>query len=100
MKQESSESMSSPAESPPPPQQTPSVFMSSNKKFQEFEEIFKEFDLGLIMSSLGHTAYEEELKNMVKEVDTDGDGFIDLDEFIELNTTDPEKLLKIIGIYS
>lgn len=95
--------LSSTYETPP---QSPSIFMnSSNKKVQEFEEIFKKFDvngdgkiewseLGLIMSSLGHNAEEEELKKMVKEVDSDGDGFIDLDEFIELNTIDPEKLLE------
>ncbi|MCL7048204.1 hypothetical protein MKW94_015536 [Papaver nudicaule] len=48
------------------------------------------------MSSLGHTADEKELRNMVKQVDTDGDGFIDLAEFIELNTTDPKKLLEAV----
>ncbi|KAI3915374.1 hypothetical protein MKX01_035633 [Papaver californicum] len=77
---------------------------TSNKKFQEFEEILKKFDIYsdgktkwlefLIISSLGHNAGEEKLKAMVKEVDSDGDGFIDLDEFIELNTIDPEELLE------
>ncbi|OVA07783.1 EF-hand domain [Macleaya cordata] len=46
------------------------------------------------MSSLGYSAPEEELQRMVKEVDSDGDGFIDLNEFIELNTIDSEKHLE------
>ncbi|XP_058111672.1 probable calcium-binding protein CML25 [Magnolia sinica] len=39
------------------------------------------------MSNLGHPASEEELQRMVREVDFDGDGFINLNEFIKLNTT-------------
>ena len=63
----------------------------------ELEQVFKKFDvngdgkisaseLGSIMGSLGHPATEEALKKMIVEVDTDGDGFIDLNEFVELNT--------------
>ena len=63
----------------------------------ELEQVFKKFDvngdgkisaseLGSIMGSLGHLATEEALKKMIVEVDTDGDGFIDLNEFVELNT--------------
>ncbi|KAI3907455.1 hypothetical protein MKX01_036372 [Papaver californicum] len=89
----------------------PSVFVNtSNKKIQEFEEIFKKFDINgdgkvewlelcLIMSSLGCNAEEEELKARAKEVDSDGDGFIDLGEFIELNSIDPEKLLEDMKSY-
>ncbi|XP_058100598.1 probable calcium-binding protein CML25 [Magnolia sinica] len=40
------------------------------------------------MSNLGHPASEEELQRMVRQVNFDGNGFIDLNEFIELNTTD------------
>ena len=38
------------------------------------------------MSSLGCKAIEEEVKKMIKEADRDGDGFIDLQEFVDLNT--------------
>ncbi|KAF8401041.1 hypothetical protein HHK36_014344 [Tetracentron sinense] len=64
---------------------------------EELEHVVKKFDvngkgkiswmkLGLIMGSLEHSATEDELRKMVKEVDSDVDGFIDLNEFIELNT--------------
>lgn len=63
----------------------------------ELEEVFKKFDvngdgkicsseLGSMLGSLGQPANEEELQNMIREVDADGDGFISLEEFIELNT--------------
>jgi calcium-binding protein CML len=38
------------------------------------------------MSSLGYKATEEEVQNITKEADRDGDSFIDLQEFVELNT--------------
>lgn len=38
------------------------------------------------MSSLGHSETEEELEKMIREVDADGDGHIDFNEFVELNT--------------
>ncbi|KAL3644726.1 putative calcium-binding protein cml25 [Castilleja foliolosa] len=66
---------------------------------EELEQVFKKFDvngdgkisaseLGSIMGSLGHAVTDEELNIMIEEVDSDGDGFIDLQEFIELNTND------------
>ncbi|GJY64499.1 probable calcium-binding protein CML25 [Tanacetum coccineum] len=66
---------------------------------EELEQVFNKFDvnsdgkicateLGSIMGSLGHHPSQEELKSMIKEVDADGDGFINLQEFIELNTKD------------
>ncbi|XP_021821158.1 probable calcium-binding protein CML25 [Prunus avium] len=78
---------------------TPSRSPSFNSRAQiaELDQVFKKFDvngdgkissseLGAIMSSLGQPANEEELSHMILEVDSDGDGFIDFKEFVELNT--------------
>ncbi|CAL0324752.1 unnamed protein product [Lupinus luteus] len=64
----------------------------------ELDQVFKKFDvngngdgkissskLGSITGSLGQPSSEEELDNMIREVDI-GDGYINLVEFIELNT--------------
>ncbi|KAH9320910.1 hypothetical protein KI387_015549, partial [Taxus chinensis] len=70
---------------------------ASEEFIKDLEKVFKKFDangdgkiswidLGSIMGALGYKASEEELQRMVREADCDGDGFIDLQEFIELNT--------------
>ncbi|XP_074308447.1 putative calcium-binding protein CML25 [Silene latifolia] len=75
-----------------------SSFRSHNtNSTEELEQVFNKFDvngdgkissseLGSIFGSLGQEVSEEELGMMMKEVDADGDGFIDLEEFIVLNT--------------
>uniref|UniRef100_A0A0C9S7J4 TSA: Wollemia nobilis Ref_Wollemi_Transcript_13419_1010 transcribed RNA sequence n=1 Tax=Wollemia nobilis TaxID=56998 RepID=A0A0C9S7J4_9CONI len=63
---------------------------------EELQRVFKTFDangdgkissaeLGNIMQSFGYQASREELCAMVEVVDSDGDGFISFDEFVELN---------------
>ncbi|KAG0453427.1 hypothetical protein HPP92_024731 [Vanilla planifolia] len=64
----------------------------------ELERVFRKFDsngdgkissseLGAIFEGLGHPATEEELAMMMAEADADGDGFVSLEEFVDLNTT-------------
>lgn len=63
---------------------------------KDLVETFKMFDhngdgkissveLGTVLRSLGENLSEAELKQMIKDVDVDGDGEIDLQEFINLN---------------
>ncbi|KAL8150752.1 hypothetical protein V2J09_020560 [Rumex salicifolius] len=67
------------------------------QQVEELEHVFNKFDvngdgrissseLRSIMSNLGQTVSDDEILAMIREVDSDGDGFIDLREFIELNT--------------
>ncbi|KAJ7524501.1 hypothetical protein O6H91_17G008500 [Diphasiastrum complanatum] len=64
---------------------------------QELVEVFRVFDsngdgkisvseLGSVLTSLGDNPTEEELRLLVKEVDSDGDGSIDLTEFLGLHS--------------
>lgn len=70
----------------------------------ELAEVFKVFDvnndgkisaveLGNILRALGDTLSDEELERMVAEHDHDGDGHIDLDEFIAINTAAGEDII-------
>lgn len=43
-------------------------------------------ELGAVMRSLGQGVSDTELARLIHDVDANGDGFIDLYEFIELNT--------------
>ncbi|CAD5111572.1 DgyrCDS871 [Dimorphilus gyrociliatus] len=65
----------------------------SPEQIEEFKEAFSLFDkdgdgeittkeLGTVMRSLGQNPTEAELKEMINEVDQDGNGFVDFDEFL------------------
>ena len=67
----------------------------SETQVGEFKEAFALFDkdnsgrisqgeFGKVMTSLGQSAPEPELKRMIGEVDLNTDGFIDLAEFMEM----------------
>lgn len=70
---------------------------SGKTEIRELEAVFKKFDvngdgkisskeLGAIMASLGHEVPEEELEKAITEIDRKGDGYINFEEFVELNT--------------
>merc|ERR1719201_1501859 len=67
----------------------------SEEQIAEFKEAFALFDkdgngsissaeLGTVMKSLSQNPTEEELKDMINEVDADGGGTIDFQEFLTL----------------
>ena len=64
-------------------------------KIQEFQEIFNIFDktgdgtidnteIGEVMEGLGERLSEEEIERLIREIDYDGDGEVDFDEFMVL----------------
>jgi len=82
----------------------------SDEEIAEFREAFSLFDkngdgtissteLGTIMRSLGQNPTEGELQDMINEVDVDGNGTIDFDEFLDMmakkmKETDSEEELR------
>lgn len=67
----------------------------SPEQLQEFEEAFFLFDkngdgtvtceeLGVVLRTMGLNPTEEEVNDMINEVDGDGSGAIDFEEFVEL----------------
>lgn len=76
----------------------------SKSKLREYRDAFSLFDkdgngyltkeeLGHVMHQLGQWARMEELQEMLSEVDTDGDGNVSFEEFVEilLNITDSDQ---------
>eukprot|EP00536_Pseudo-nitzschia_multiseries_P002086 jgi/Psemu1/235350/estExt_Genewise1.C_280011 len=70
----------------------------SEEQIAEFKEAFSLFDkdgdgtidseeLGGILRSLGNQPTEEEIEDMMREADTDGNGTIDFAEFVEMMPT-------------
>ncbi|KAG2269613.1 hypothetical protein Bca4012_062636 [Brassica carinata] len=70
---------------------------SGKTEIRELEAVFKKFDvngdgkisskeLGAIMASLGNEVPEEVLEKAITEIDRKGDGYINFEEFVELNT--------------
>jgi calmodulin len=67
----------------------------SDEEIGEFREAFSLFDkngdgtissaeLGTVMRSLGQNPTESELQDMINEIDVDGNGTIDFEEFINM----------------
>lgn len=76
----------------------------SKSKLREYRDAFSLFDkddngyltkeeLGHVMHQLGQWARMEELQEMLSEVDTDGDGNVSFEEFVEIlnNITDSDQ---------
>lgn len=70
----------------------------SEKQLQQYKEVFAIFDkdgdgeitakeLGTVMRALGQAPSEAILEEMVKGVDTDGNGVIDWQEFLQIMVT-------------
>ena len=88
----------------------------SEEKITEFRAAFELFDkdrdgtittkeLGILMRNLGRNPSEEELKQMIREVDLDGNGTIDFKEFLCLmvkkmkGTDTEEELLEAFKVF-
>ena len=88
----------------------------SEEKITEFRAAFELFDkdrdgaittkeLGTVMRGLGQNPTEEELKQMIREVDLDGNGTIDFKEFLCLmvkkmkDTDTDEELLEAFKVF-
>ena len=88
----------------------------TDEKIMEFKAVFELFDkdrngkitskeLGTVMRGLGQNPTEEELKQMIREVDLDGNGTIDFKEFLCLmvkkmkDTDTEEELLEAFKVF-
>ena len=83
---------------------------------QEFKDVFSLFDkdgdgtvstkeLGVVMRALGQNPTDAEIAEMIKEVDQDGNGEVDFDEFCglmikKMNENEPEEeLVEVFKIF-
>ena len=88
----------------------------TDEKIMEFKGVFELFDkdrngkitskeLGTVMRGLGQNPTEEELKQIIREVDLDGNGTIDFKEFLCLmvkkmkDTDTEEELLEAFKVF-
>ena len=88
----------------------------TEETINQFRKLFDLFDgdssgsittkeLGTVMRNLGQNPSEEELREMIKEIDLDGNGVIDFNEFLylmvkKMNTNDTEEeLLETFKIF-
>lgn len=80
--------------------------LTSLASVAELESVFNKFDgngdgkislseLGHVMRSLGHEVSEDELRMMMAEADSDGDGHVDFAEFVALNTRDVDSTARL-----
>ena len=77
----------------------------SENKLEEYREAFSLFDkdgdgritaqeLGVVMRSLGQDPTDDELRDMIQEVDDDGNGTIDFGEFVKMMQKKEQDLTK------
>ena len=88
----------------------------TDEQKQEFKEVFSLFDkdgdgtvstkeLGVVMRALGQNPTDAEIAEMIKEVDENGDGDVDFDEFCglmvkKMNENEPEEeLVEVFKIF-
>lgn len=93
-----------------PSTMTEQIITLTDEQIAEFKEAFSLFDkdgdgtittseLGTVMRSLGQNPTEAELQDMINEVDADGNGTIDFEEFLlmmarKMKDTDSEEELR------